>query len=250
MNKSSLAVPLIPHWRMFGEQVADFLNTEWKENPEQKEAVTRVFYLCREFEALPGTAPLVAKTIPKTVPEVPRADSPDEEKAAWADWVTWRTYNDRDSILQRLIYQLIEPYLLSFMPRRAHLGARSSVQYLPAGEARNLATGEARIEYLAEGGGKIHNLNIQNPTWIAYVIVQMAVSEQLNRVRQCSCERWFFAGSSKKLTCSAACRYRETRESARTKKGKEKHRRYMRDRAKNPAVKKAKEKKKQATKKK
>jgi hypothetical protein len=66
------------------------------------------------------------------------------------------------------------------------------------------------------------------------IVLELATSGDLTRVRQCRCNRWFLATTTKKVVCSDACRFNKYRE---RDEFKEQRRKYMREYMRDPEVK-------------
>lgn len=82
--------------------------------------------------------------------------------------------------------------------------------------------------------GETGPLNAAN---FVMTILRMTEAGSLGRIRQCVCNRWFFAQSNKKAACSAACRFKKFKQISEENFNKNRAA-YMRDYRDNPATKK------------
>jgi hypothetical protein len=108
------------------------------------------------------------------------------------------------------------PYLLGLRPP----GSRIETYEICWGGHRN--------------AGETGSLNAAN---FVVTILRMTEAGSLGRVRQCICNRWFFAQSNKKTACSASCRFKKFKQTSEESFNKQRAA-YMRDYRDNPATKK------------
>ena len=168
--------------------------------------VLRVLQLCRQLEELRRTAP---EFYPRTETDVIRSFT-----------------LKRDALLAT-INTLLRPFQFRPVLSGGNLAWEPySVQWLPMvrkkRETKRITSSGA---FVIPVGGAIK------------LIIELLETDALNRIRQCSCGRWFFASRAKKAVCSDACRFQKSRQS-RGQTFKQARAEYMRRYRRYPAVKK------------
>jgi hypothetical protein len=172
-----LRVSAIEHAKMQAEMLVTFLNSP---GVAGHSLVLEALQLCHQLHQLRSTAPAVY---------------PKKETEA-----IWRFMRKRESLL-RALNKILEPF--QFTPMLA--GGHTALERYSVDWRAFMAIGNgARVR----PGGEV----VIPAVSALKLALELLVSGMLDRIRQCHCNKWFFAASNKKNVCGDACRHQQFRQ--------------------------------------